>query len=147
MTEKESRFMVTMGFGCLAAIPAILSGGLLIYGVVSFFISEYPQTYYSQTYECKTGRNTFYLKVNADRSFIFASKNESFLAIGKWKKGDDGKLINCSGMIRNSNKKVSVSYNKNTLDLVEFKIGERKLPLVIFRKPHLKKSNYEINIK
>ena len=65
----------------------------------------------------------------------------------EWKKGDDGKLINCSGMIRNSNKKVSVSYNKNTLDLVEFKIGERKLPLVIFRKPHLKKSNYEINIK
>ena len=142
MTEKESRFMVTMGFGYLAAIPAIVSGGLLIYGVVSFFISEY-----SQTYECKTGRNTFYLKVNADRSFIFASKNESFLAIGKWKKGDDGKIINCSGMIRNSNKKVSVSYNKNTFDLVEFKIGERKLPLVIFRKPHLKKSNYEINIK
>ncbi len=128
-------------------LPIIAAVGLaciLIMGVVTFFLSDS-----SQTYEWKDmDGDTFYLEVNSDGSFVIAPPGRrSAPVFGNWEETGNGSVIICAGKARGTNQRISISFDKNSLELVEFKIQGLSVPLRMMGNPQLKKSNHTIDTR
>ena len=126
-------------------LPIIAAVGLaciLIMGTVTFSLSGS-----SQTYECEIRGDTVYLEVNSDGSFILAPPDGSSPVFGKWKTQENERIIVCEGKVRGTNKKITVSYDKNTLKLDQFKFNGMNMPLNLIGNPRLKKSNHTIDTR
>ena len=127
-------------------LPIIAAAGLvciLIMGVVTFSLSG---SY--QTYKLEMRGDTFYMEVDSGGSFILAPPDGAPPVFGKWKTGgNNGELIICTGKARGTNEKITVSYDMNTLELVEFRIEGKNLPIRLLGSPSLKKTNYTIDTR
>ena len=126
-------------------LPIIAAVGLaciLIMGVVTFALSDS-----SQTYEWEMDGDKFYLEVNSDGSFVLAPSEGMSPVFGNWETTENGSVIVCAGKVRGTNERISVSYDKNSMELVEFKIRGMSVLLRTVGNPQFKKSDHTIDTR